>query len=761
MTQEETKKLAQEYDALCVEVEKHNELYYKKGTPAISDAEYDAMYRRLEQIEAAHPWLKSPASPTNKVGDDTTEGFPKIKHEVPMLSIDDVFEQRTNTPYEDIKQWCLRVELTEPEQPFVVVEPKIDGCAITLYYEKGKLKYAATRGTGTQGDMITANAKTIKSIPHELPGSADSWPEVIEVRGEVYMDLAEFDAWNASRVAEGKPELANPRNATAGSLKLLDSAEVAKRPLRFIAHGLGKISAPERVTNVQEFYRLMDDMHMPSLHRYSTCGRLRETTNAIDELRSKILPTLPYNTDGAVVKMWNYTDRERLGYTSRAPKWAAAFKFLPERKQTKLNAITLQVGRTGVLTPVAELEPIHLAGTTVSRATLHNQDCITKLDVRIGDLVAIEKAGEIIPAVVEVNMSQRSKTAQPYDIMEVTGGKCPVCGGVLEREEGKAAICCTNPNCPAQLAAKVENMCKRAALDIADVGPAIVEALIEEGYVRIPIDLFGAKPDLLAELIVTQDEDGTSYRLGSLMATKICKAIENAFTLPLDRWLVAFGIPGVGDTTARKLTQLIPDWRAFQTGDYVKTLCDCYDLVNVHNNAIPKRGEEDRQDLQMLRAATINAIMSKLAAGDYVARGYASLDQSKKQIKLVSALGSEALVRKIVAWLSSLAARQASALFESPVRKENPVSDNYVDNLYATNGGKLTGKLICITGTLSQDRAYFARIIEDNGGKVASSVTKKTTHLLAGVDCGSKLDKAQSLGLPILTEEEFMAMING
>lgn len=761
MTQDETKKLAQEYDALCVEVEKHNELYYKKGTPAISDAEYDAMYQRLEQIEAAHPWLKSPASPTNKVGDDSVEGFPKIKHEVPMLSIDDVFEQRTDTPYEDIKQWCLRVELTKPEQPFVVVEPKIDGCAITLYYEKGKLKYAATRGTGAQGDVITANAKTIKSIPHELPGSADSWPEVIEVRGEVYMDLAEFDAWNASRVAEGKPELANPRNATAGSLKLLDSAEVAKRPLRFIAHGLGKISAPERVTNVQEFYRLMDDMHMPSLHRYSTCGRLRETTNAIDELRSKILPALPYNTDGAVVKMWNYADRERLGYTSRAPKWAAAFKFLPERKQTKLNAITLQVGRTGVLTPVAELEPIRLAGTTVSRATLHNQDCITKLDVRIGDLVAIEKAGEIIPAVVEVNMSQRSKTAQPYDIMEVTGGKCPVCGGVLEREEGKAAICCTNPDCPAQLAAKVENMCKRAALDIADVGPAIVDALVKVGYVRRPIDLFCLKPEHLAELVVTQDEDGTSYRLGSLMANKICKAIENAFTLPLDRWLVAFGIPGVGDTTARKLTQLIPNWREFHTGNYVKTLCDCYDLVNVHNNAIPKRGEEDRQDLQMLRAATINAIMSKLSAGDYVTRGYASLDQSKKQIKLVSALGSEALVRKIVAWLSSLAARQADALFESPVRKENPVSDNYVENLNAAVGGKLTGKLICITGTLSQERSYFARLIEDNGGKVASSVTKKTTHLLAGADCGSKLDKAQSLGLPILTEEEFMAMING
>lgn len=761
MTQEETKKLAQEYDALCVEVEKHNELYYKKGTPAISDVEYDTLYRKLEQLEADHPWLKSPASPTNKVGDDSIEGFPKIRHEVPMLSIDDVFEQDGTYPYDEIKQWCLRVELTNQEQPFVVVEPKIDGCAITLYYEKGKLKYAATRGTGAQGDVITANAKTIKSIPHELPGNADSWPEVIEVRGEVYMDLAEFDAWNASRVAEGKPELANPRNATAGSLKLLDSAEVAKRPLRFIAHGLGKISTPERVTNVQEFYRLMDDMHMPSLHRYSTCGRLRETTNAIDELRSKILPTLPYNTDGAVVKMWNYADRERLGYTSRAPKWAAAFKFLPERKQTKLRAITLQVGRTGVLTPVAELEPIRLAGTTVSRATLHNQNHISRLDVRVGDLVEIEKAGEIIPAVVGINMSQRSKSAKPYSIMEVTGGKCPVCGGALEQEEGKAAICCCNPECPAQLAAKVENMCKRAALDIADVGPALAEAMVKAGYIKHPMDMLSVSKETLAEIVVTQEEDGTSYRLGALMAAKIRKAIDNAFRLPLDRWLVAFGIPGVGDTTARKLTQLIPDWEEFYHGAYVKAVHECYGLVDVFNRALPKRVTDCSEESQRICASVLTTIQKHLDKGNYVQRGYARLDQSKKQLKLVAEIGGAALVSKIVNWLTSPAAQQINAYFTQEHYMKYPISDNFKANLNETAGGKLTGKLICITGTLSQERSYFARLIEDNGGKVASSVTKKTTHLLAGVDCGSKLDKAQSLGLPILTEEEFMAMING
>ncbi|WP_418174512.1 NAD-dependent DNA ligase LigA, partial [Akkermansia sp.] len=421
-------------DYLRSELRRHNRLYYEQAEPEISDAEYDALFLELEKLEKAHPELAEPDSPTRRVGGAPLQGFNQIRHAVPMLSIDDIFEQRdAPVPDEELVEFYNKlVKALKTETVPVSVEPKIDGVALSIMYRDGRLAYAATRGDGDVGDDVTANVRTIRSVPLTLPPGA---PPVLEVRGEVFMPNEAFAKLNEERDAEGLPAFANPRNATAGTLKQLDPRQVAARPLAFLAHGLGAYEGPE-LTNVKDFWDMLRHCGIPCNDPVYYTDSLESTRQAVRDI-DRLRHTLPYGTDGAVIKISSMATREALGATARAPRWAAAYKFPPEQKETALLNIIVQVGRTGVLTPVAELKPVLLSGSTVARATLHNQDEIDRKDVRIGDTVLVEKAGEIIPAVLKVNLSKRPADARPYSILEATGGLCPACGNPIMKEEGK------------------------------------------------------------------------------------------------------------------------------------------------------------------------------------------------------------------------------------------------------------------------------------------------------------------------------------
>lgn len=729
------------YDTLKVQIAQHNELYYKKGAPIISDAEYDRMFAQLKKIEEEHPEYKTEDSPTDKVGDDTQEGFSKVEHQVPMLSLDNVFETRDETPYQEMLAWAEAAQENATQGALVTVEPKIDGCAVTLMYVRGKLCYAATRGTGKVGDVITANVASVADIPSEIPAEAN-WPETLEVRGELYMERKAFDAFNEARIKDGLTPFANPRNATAGTIKLLDPAEVAKRPLRFIAHGYGKVSEEASIDSVFAFYSLMQAAHIPCLKAQSANGALMFAPELVAHIKKEVIPKLPYNTDGAVVKLFRQKDRDLMGTSARAPKWACAFKFLPEQKESVVLGITLQVGHTGVITPVAELEPIQLSGTTVSRATLHNQDFITEKDIRIGDTVLVEKAGEIISRIVKVNPDKRPEGTVAYDIMLYTEAACPVCGGLLERVAGKAAICCTNEDCPAQLAAKICNMCRCEALDIVDVGPAVAEALVSAKLIKThPIELLTLDEASLATLVIEDTVTGSCSKLGESRASKIYESCLAARALPLDRWIAAFGIKSVGATTARKLSQCIKDFRTFLAGDLVNAISK----GNEHLKAL----ETSHDDKHLL--AAIDAVSL------FVCRGCVTQKKDKNGTRFVGPVGP-AVLQNLKEWYSS---NSCSVLrsFATSEENFNPQSDNYTENLNTPTEGPLSGQVIVLTGTMPQERNYYVRRIEEAGGKVASGVTKKTTLLVAGEAAGSKLQKAVQLGIKIVDEQALLEMI--
>ena len=535
------------YAELCAIVRHNNELYYAQAQPEISDAEYDKLYREIEELEREHPEFITPDSPTQRVGNDLSEGFRKVTHPAPMQSIDDIFEHKPGqgeTDAELVEFYTRLAGSLGIASPRVTIEPKIDGCAVTLLYRSGRLAYAATRGDGRTGDDITANVRTIKSVPFTLPAGA---PELLEVRGEIYMPSADFEKLNAERDADGLPAFANPRNATAGTIKLLDAEEVAHRPLRFLAHGIG-VYEGEPLHTTADFTALLDHMGIPRNQPVIYADSLEATRAAVQQV-NELRRELGYGTDGAVIKLDDFQLRDSLGSTARAPRWAAAFKYLPEQKETLLRSISIQVGRTGVLTPVAELEPVQLSGTTVSRATLHNQDEIARKDIRIGDTVLMEKSGEIIPAVVHVITAKRPAGAVPYSLYEAVGGVCPSCGAPIAQEEGQVAWRCTNFTCPAQAAMRTTYFCRREALDIENLGGTVAEALVNRGMISTPLDLFTLTVEQLGALNLGTDDE--PRRFGEKNAAKALAALQNARTLPLERWLTAFGIPAIGNTTSR------------------------------------------------------------------------------------------------------------------------------------------------------------------------------------------------------------------
>src|SRR5436190_3615583 len=451
------------------EIRKHDRLYYEEAAPIISDHEYDRLYKELVDLETQFPDLLTPDSPTQRVGGKPLQAFEQLRHLIPMLSLDNTYSEA------EVKNFYARMQRLLPNEKIpVVIEPKVDGVAVSLIYEKGRLRQAATRGDGNMGDNITQNIGTIRSVPERLRGAA---PKLLEVRGEVYMDKNGFEKLNDERRKAGLPLFANPRNAAAGSLKQLDPAIVAKRPLGVVLYGSGATEGVD-VDVHSEIFPLLKKLGLPATERCWVAESLDEILEAIHEL-DRVRRSFAYQTDGAVVKVNSLAQRERLGFTAKSPRWAIAYKYAAERVETRLNGIVIQVGRTGILTPVAALEPVLVSGSTVGRATLHNEDEIKRRDIRIGDTVVIEKAGEVIPAVVEVVKSKRPLGAEPFDFSKHVHGKCPVCGGPSRRDPQFVAWRCENLQCPAQTTRRVEFFAARSALDIESVGGIVADKLVE------------------------------------------------------------------------------------------------------------------------------------------------------------------------------------------------------------------------------------------------------------------------------------------
>ncbi|MDF1823736.1 MAG: NAD-dependent DNA ligase LigA [Verrucomicrobiales bacterium] len=686
---------------LAIEIERHNRIYYVEGDSEISDLEYDGMFRDLELLEQRFPEFATPDSPTKRVGGEPVDGFEQRAHAVPMLSIDDVFSE------EELAEFFARLQKNLGNEKIpVTIEPKIDGVAVALHYRNGLLDYAVTRGDGRVGDVITGNVRTIRSIPLKLADDAPTW---LEVRGEIFMRTDRFAKLNESRQEAGLPAFKNPRNATAGALKLLDSREVAKRPLDFIAHGLGGHEGVD-FESVNSFHELLHHHGIPANEPLWEAESFEGTLKAVQELDLK-RHDLAYGTDGAVIKVNAVADQIRLGNTARAPRWAAAFKYPPEQVETVLREITVQVGRTGTMTPVAELDPVQVSGTTVRRATLHNQDEIDRKDVRIGDTVVIEKAGEIIPAVVKVIKDKRKPGAEAYDLFAAIEGKCPSCGTAIVKPEGFVAWKCLNPACPAKAANQVKQFVSRKALDIDGVGSIVAEKLVEREMVSSPLDLFSLTESQLAPMNLGTVEEPRI--LGPKNAAKILLSLEKARSAPLHRWIFGIGITQVGESAARELARLHQNFRELAQSEILAELRTL------------QTGQR-KEDNEKLAVFEIASEVGPTVAGSVL--DYFALPAGQAFLARLEEL------------------------------KIEPASDNYAPTRTPAGSGEenaVTGKTFVITGTLSAPRGDFKERILALGGKVAGSVSGKTDYLLAGESAGSKLTKAESLGVEILSEEAF------
>ena len=715
----EEKEAAKRLRELRGEIRKHDRLYYEEAAPVINDREYDRLYRELVDLEKQFPDLVTPDSPTQRVGGKPLEAFAQIQHRVPMLSLDNTYSEG------EVANFYKRITRLLPNEKIpVVIEPKVDGVAVSLLYENGRLRHAATRGDGFVGDDITQNIKTIRSIPERLRGAA---PKLFEARGEVYMDKRGFEKLNEERRKAGLPLFANTRNAAAGSLKHLDPSIVAKRPLGIVFYGTGGTEGVN-VDLHSEIFGLFKKVGLPTSERWWLAKSVDEILNAIHEL-DRLRHNFVYQTDGAVVKVDSFQQREGLGFTAKSPRWAIAYKYAAERVETRLNDIIIQVGRTGILTPVAVLEPVLVSGSTVGRATLHNEDEIKRKDIRIGDTVVIEKAGEVIPAVIEVVKSKRPRGATPFNFSKHVHGKCPVCGEPIRRDPQFVAWRCENLHCPAQTTRRVEFFAARGALDIEAVGGIVADKLVERGLVREPLDLFELKVEQLAKLNLGTEEAPRVF--GEKNATKAIHAIDRARTLPLSRWLFALAIPDVGKTTATQLARFHDDIEDVAHSQLLR------DVLNYREK------REQKQNATEIADRLIQA-------------GFAKRSKSKAEkdgiVTEVGPVVAESVLNFFASMTGKKILRRLKELGIQP--KSEKVSMKKAAEL------PLAGKTFVLTGTLpSITREEATEKIEALGGHVSSSVSKKTDYVLAGTDPGSKFDKAKQLSVRIIDEAEFRKLL--
>jgi len=702
------------------EIKEHDRRYYEEAAPTISDREYDRLYKELVDLEAKFPDLVTPDSPTQRVSGRPLQAFAQIQHRVPMLSLDNTYSE------DEVANFYKRITRLLPDEKVpVVIEPKVDGVAVSVMYENGRLKYAATRGDGSVGDDITQNIKTIRSVPQQLRGSA---PKVFEVRGEAYLDKDGFKKLNKEREAAGLPLFANPRNAAAGSLKHLNPKVAAQRPLGMVFYGTGATEGAD-VDLHSKIFPLFKKLGLPTHEDWWLADSVEKILNAIRDL-DEIRHDFPYETDGAVIKVDALEQRERLGFTAKSPRWAIAYKYAAERVETKLLDIKVQVGRTGILTPVAVLEPVLVSGSTVSRATLHNEDEIKRKDIRIGDTVVIEKAGEVIPAVVEVVKSKRPRNAKPFDFLKHIHGKCPVCGGPVKRDPQFVAWRCENLQCPAQTTRRVEFFAARGALDIESVGGIVADKLVERGLVREPLDLFELKVEQLGKLNLGTEENPRIF--GEKNATKAIQAIERARTFPLSRWLYALAIPDVGKTTAADLA------RFHQTIEDVASSKLLRNVLAYHKTKGDKEATKEIAE-RLIRSSFAQPSKSKIDKNAGIVTEVGPVVAKSVLDFFASAAG-----KKILQRMKQLGIRPKSEKVSAKKMAELP----------------LAGKTFVLTGTLpSMTREEASAKIEALGGHISGSVSKKTDYVLAGTEAGSKLEKAKELGVRVIDEPQFRKMV--
>jgi len=662
-----------EIDALREKIQYHNHRYYNLDDPEISDAEYDRLFRRLLELEQQHPELITPESPTQKVGATPQQTFSEVKHRIPMLSLENSFSDQ------DIRDFQARVErfLGDDAPVEYTVEPKIDGLAIELVYNKGALSVASTRGDGFVGESVTPNVKTILTVPLTLTQRKNTLPlpHLLEVRGEVYMDLEAFENLNRERLAKGLPPFANPRNAAAGSLRQLDPKVTAKRPLNMFCYGVGTMDGSPCETHYELMLRLQEwglRVNRPHIRICDTTSDIIDYCRYLEEIRSQF----PYEIDGAVIKVNRLDLQVRLGQKSRSPRWAMAYKFKATQETTRVLKIDVQVGRTGAMTPVAHLEPVELSGVLVRRATLHNQEEIEKKDIREGDRVIVQRAGDVIPEVVKAIKSARTGRENKF----IMPSRCPVCGSDVVSTRGEIVLRCPNPDCPAQVKGSFEHFVSKGAMNIDGLGEKIISQLIQKGLVNEEADLYTLTFDDLLSLDKIKEKS----------ANNLLRAIENSKKTTLARFIYALGIRHVGEFVAA-------------------TLADHF------------------EEIERLEKAT------------------------EEELTAIDGIGPQ-IAESIITYFEDAHNREhIRRLIQAGIKLERSTPPP---------ASPLAGKTFVLTGTLSSlKRAEAKGIVTQRGGRIATTVGKSTDYLIAGDSPGSKLRKAKDLGVTILNEEAFLALL--
>lgn len=721
---------------------RYDEIYFRKaqqGTqPEISDQDYDNLKSELAELEEKYPELKSDDSPTQNVGDDRLEGFKTYVHRQPMLSLDNTYNKGELFDFERRLQRMLG-----PEELIYVVEPKIDGVAVSLTYEKGSLTRGVTRGNGVEGDDITASVSHIVDLPRTLRGPKA--PETIEIRGEIYMTLAEFKRINRERNAGGKPLFTNPRNFAAGTVKLLDQNVARERKLEIVLYAMGSCE-PQMFRTQLSFQDALRSWAMPVVEQYWVAHGIEQAWDSIKELDLR-RHQFRYATDGAVIKLNEIKRQSLAGSTAKAPRWAIAYKFAAEQAETRLRAITVQVGRTGRLTPVAELDPIELAGTTVSRASLHNAEEISRKDIRVGDTVVVEKAGEIIPAIIQVITENRQQDSQPFDLLEHMNGVCPSCGEPIQRQEGFVDYSCVNFKCTAQVTSRIEFFASRRALNIENLGGIVAEKIAETFNINSPVDLFDLEETQLSKLnLGTKD---FPHQFGPKNAAKIVNALQRSRDLPLSRWLYAFGIPSVGETKAKEIAKMHENLESTAKSRILhmivalSRLKEEKNIISPSSRKSPPKSESEREERKIRFHNLGKEILE--------------LEKSLDDLPPSSEIGPAAAQSTIRFFESKFGTELIHRLLGHGI---NPHSDNY-RNLDSGDFRLLEGKTMVLTGTLSSfTRDEAKAIIEKAGGKVLSSINKETDYLVAGESPGSKLGRAAKLNVRILDESGLLSLLN-
>lgn len=672
---------------LSTKIRDADRAYYNDDDPILTDAQYDEMRRQLEKIEEKHPELIHKDSPTQKVGAASSKGFTKVRHAVPMLSLSNVFsEEDLEGFFDKIRRF---LNLAEDENIEIIAEPKIDGLSCSLRYENRKLVQAATRGDGAEGEDITENVKTISCIPQNLPDDA---PDILEVRGEIFMSRSAFETLNKKQEEEGKKVFANPRNAAAGSVRQLDSSITAGRELGFFGYAIGQVSHRFYDTH-KELRDKLAQWNIPETP-YIKCENVKDIMAYYEELLQE-RADLDYEIDGIVYKVNNVDWQARLGFISRSPRWATAHKFPAEQAITKIKAIDIQVGRTGALTPVARLEPITVGGVVVSNATLHNEDEIARKDIRVGDYVVIQRAGDVIPQVVSVIQDKRKSDSKPFEPLK----NCPECGSHAVREEGEAVRRCTGGlACPKQVVERLKHFVSRLAFDIDGLGDKIIQSFWEDELIKNPADIFTLEERNKNTLTPIRAREGW----GDLSEKNLFASINEKRNIPFNRFIYALGIRQVGEATAKRLASVYTD------------------LENWTQSMTMAQDREGEAFAELLSIEDVGPVVAKDIVEFFA-------EEHNRSI------------------LSELNRHLEITPYEIPARSDSAVA----------------GQVVVFTGTLTQmTRAEAKAKAESLGAKVSGSVSKKTNYVIAGEDSGSKLKKAQELGVEVLSEEEWLKLIS-